>query len=309
MPRPTSTSLWRPANLLAAIGIALLRASASLPLPWTRRIGKGLGTMAAGLFPYRRRIGLVNLRLCFPELTEKERRRLLFRHYQAMGMGVFEMAAAWWKPDAAIQAMSTVRGLEHLDAVRASGRGAILLTAHFTTLEMNGRALITHRPFACLYRKPNQPRIAKAMTESRERHMEQVIHFDRINDMVRALRAGAFIWYAPDQGKRLKYSALLPFFGVPAITNTATGRLARMGRAAIVPFFGYRDRNGRYQVEIFPEMKGIPSGDPEADAVAINRLIEGFVRKAPEQYFWLHRRFKRRGPDLPDVYATGDTPK
>lgn len=303
MPHNPSTSLWRPGNLLAALGIALLKAGARLPFRVSLAIGKAVGSIAAIAFPYRRRVALTNLRLCFPEITEKERRRLLFQHYQAMGMGVFELGASWYKPDEEIREVSTVTGLEHLEAVAQSGRGALLLTAHFTTLEIGGRILLTHRPFSCLYRKPDQPVIARAMTEARTSRMSRVIHWNEPNELIRALREGEFVWYAPDQGKRMKYSAILPFFGVPAVTNTATGRLARLGKAAIVPFFGYRAPDGQYHVEIYPELVDIPSADPEADAVAINQLIESFIRKAPDQYFWLHRRFKRRGPDHEDAYA------
>lgn len=304
MPKSRSTSLWRPTNLLAAIGILFLQSSARLPLPLTRSLGKGIGTLMALLFPYRRQVGLVNLRLCFPEMTESERRQLLYRHYQSLGMGVFEMAAAWWKPGETILKVSEVAGLEHLDAVEASGRGALLLTAHMTSLELSGRVLLNQRPFSCLYRRPDQPWIAKVMTECRTRRMRRVIHFTEMKDLVRALRQGEFVWYAPDQSRRIKESALIPFFGVPAVTNTATGRLARMGKAAILPFLGYRLPNGRYRVEILPEMTRIPSEDAEADALEINRLIEDFVRRAPEQYFWLHRRFKRRGEGFEDVYAS-----
>jgi KDO2-lipid IV(A) lauroyltransferase len=303
MPRNRSTSLWIPGNLFAALGIGLLKGAAQLPLPVGLAIGRALGGAAALLFPYRRKVALANLRLCFPEMPENERRRLLRRHYQAMGMGVFELAAAWYKPDAAFADIATVSGLEHLDAVVESGRGALLLTAHFTTLEIAGRILNTRRPFSCLYRKPKQPVIAREMTRARERLMRRVIHFDQMNDLIRALREGECIWYAPDQGRQIKYSALVPFFGAPAVTNTATGRIARMGKAAIVPFFGYRLPDGRYRVDILPEMTDVPSDDPQADALVVNRLIEDFIRKAPDQYFWLHRRFKRRGNDLPDVYA------
>jgi KDO2-lipid IV(A) lauroyltransferase len=302
MAQSASSSLWRPGNALAALGILLLKLSARAPLSGMQRLGKAIGTLAWLVFPYRRRVALINLRLCFPEMPEKERRRLLHRHYQAMGIGVFELAAAWYKPDDEIRRIGKVTGMEHLEAVEASGRGALLLTAHFTTLEIAGRILLTRHGFSCLYRKPNQPVIADAMTRARESHMREVIHFDRMNDLIRALRAGEFIWYAPDQGKRIKYSEILPFFGVPAITNTATGRIASMGKAAILPFVGYRKDDGSYQVDILPEITDIPTRDPEADAVRINHLIEDFVRKAPDQYFWLHRRFKARGPEYEDVY-------
>ncbi|MFO7726055.1 MAG: hypothetical protein R6V45_10955 [Oceanipulchritudo sp.] len=303
MAKSRSTSLWRPSNLLAATGILILKLSARLPLRLTRLFGKFLGTLMALFVPYRRNIGLINLRLCFPEMTERDRRRLLFRHYQSLGMGIFEMAAAWWKPGKDIQKISKVIGLEHMEAVKASGRGALLLTAHMTSLELAGRILLNHHPFSCLYRKPDQPWIARVMTECRSRLMRQAIHFDQMKDLIRALLQGEFVWYAPDQGRRIKYSALIPFFGVPAVTNTATGRLARMGKAAVLPFLGYRLPDGSYCVEILPEMARIPSGDSEADALEVNRLIEDFVRKAPEQYFWLHRRFKRRGEGFEDVYA------
>ncbi|MEX0332492.1 MAG: lysophospholipid acyltransferase family protein [Puniceicoccaceae bacterium] len=305
MPRSTSTSLWRPGNALAAFGILLLKLSAKLPFSWMRALGKGIGSVAGVLFPYRRKVGLVNLRLCFPDMSEKERRKLLFRHYQSMGMGIFEMAAGWYKPLGAFDRISRISGLEHLKAVEESGRGALLLSAHFTTLEMGGRMMIEHYgPFACLYRKPNQPVIAREMTRIRETKMRHVIHFDEMNDLIRVLRDGEFVWYAPDQGKKMKYSDIIPFFGEPAVTNTATGRIARMGKAAIVPFIAYRCPDGTYQLEIYPELKHLPTKDAKADALEINHIIEDLVRKAPDQYFWLHKRFKRRGPEYPDVYKS-----
>lgn len=303
MARKHSTSLWLPANLMAALGICLLKAAARIPLPRGQAIGRRIGNIAYTLFPYRRHIAATNLRLCFPELSEEERRALLKRHYQAMGIGIFELAAAWYKPQGELNSAAEVVGLENLQQVAENGRGALLLTAHFTTLEIAGRILLGHHAFSCLYRKPNQPVIAAEMTRQRERRMREVIHFDQMPELIRALRAGEMIWYAPDQGKRIKYSALVPFFGEPAVTNTATGRIARMGRAAIVPFFGYRLPDGRYRIEILPELTDLPTDDEEADALAINQLIEQYIRKAPDQYFWLHKRFKRRGEGLPDVYA------
>ena len=301
MAKTRSTSLWRPGNALAAVGIGILRASSWLPLPLSRFFGKVMGTLAAVLFPYRKKVALTNLRLCFPEMSEKERRKLFLRHYQSIGMGVFEMAASWWKKDEQLLKYVTIEGLEHMDAVAQSGRGALLMTGHFTTMELIGRFLIAKRKFSALYRNPNQPLIAKVMAKRRSTHMNKLIHFDQMNDLIRALREGEFVWYAPDQGKRLKYSALVPFFGVPAVTNTATGRIARMGRATVISYFGYRNPDGHYHIQVFPELKDVPSKDPEADALKINRIIEDFVRTAPDQYFWLHRRFKRR-PGMEDVY-------
>jgi KDO2-lipid IV(A) lauroyltransferase len=304
MANESSTSLWRPGNALAALGILILKLSARLPISWMQAFGKGIGTVAAIIFPYRKSVGLTNLRLCFPDMPEKERRRLLHRHYQSMGMGLFEMAASWYKTPEEIEALSSISGLEHLKAVQDSGRGALLLSAHFTTLEMGGRIMLeNYGPFCCLYRSPNQPYIAKEMTRVRNTRMKRVIRMDEVNELVRALRDGDPVWYAPDQGKKIKYSEVLPFFGEPAVTNTATGRIARMGKAAILPFIGYRDKDGHYHVKIFPELTHLPTKDPSNDGLEINHVIEKLVEMAPEQYFWLHKRFKRRGPGYEDVYA------
>jgi KDO2-lipid IV(A) lauroyltransferase len=299
----TKSSLWRPSNLLAALGVLLLRIGGRLPLSVSRGFGAALGTLVYWVYPFRKSVAETNLRLCFPEMDATERRKLLKAHYRSMGMGMFEMAFGWYAQARSVGQHVDIRGLEHIEAVKASGRGALLMTAHFTTLEICGRFLNERFKFSCLYRKPNQPIIAKEMTRCRLSRMERVIHFNETQDLIRALRDGAFVWYAPDQGKRLKYSSILPFFGVPAITNTATGRIARMGRAAIIPFVGYRTPEGRYVLEIFPELTDVPSKDPEADAIRINHLIEDFIRRAPDQYFWLHKRFKARGPEYPDVYA------
>ena len=178
----------------------------------------------------------------------------------------------------------------------------ILLTAHFTTLEICGRYMIEACAIGCLYRDPNNPVVAQIMRNRREFGMSVAVHFDDLKGFIRALRAGHVIWYAPDQARRTRLSEILPFFGVPAITNTATGKLAAMSGAPVVPFFGRREADGSYTITILPPLENFPTADPAADAVRINRLIEEQVRLAPEQYFWVHRRFKARGPGYPEVY-------
>jgi len=140
------------------------------------------------------------------------------------------------------------------------------------------------------------------MRLQRAKHMFPAVHFDDLRGLVRALRAGHPIWYAPDQGKRSKSSEILPFFGVPAITNTATSKIAGMTGCAVVPFFAKRESDHSYTLTILPALGDFPTADTAADAVRINRLIEEHVRLAPEQYFWVHRRFKARGPGYPEVY-------
>ena len=133
--------------------------------------------------------------------------------------------------------------------------------------------------------------------------MSHVIHMDEIKELIRVLRAGELIWYTPDQARRIKYSEVLPFFGVPAVTNTATGRIVKMGKAAVIPFTGYRLPDGTYQVDILPPFEDFPTDDPSADAMRMNDVFKVIINRSPDQYFWLHKRFKRRGEGFPDAYA------
>ncbi len=149
---------------------------------------------------------------------------------------------------------------------------------------------------------PNNVVIAHIMRGQREHHMTIAVHFDDLKGLVRALRAGHTIWYAPDQGKRTPGSEILPFFGVPAITNTATSKIAKMTGTAVVPYFGRRETDGSYTLTVHPALENFPTADASADAVRINRLIEDNIRLAPEQYFWVHKRFKARGEGYPEVY-------
>ena len=195
-----------------------------------------------------------------------------------------------------------MRGLEHLQAALARGHGALLLTAHFTTLEIGGRFMSEIHGMGGLYRDPNHPVVAHLMRIQRERHLTIAVHFDDLRNLVRALRANHAVWYAPDQGKRTKSSEILPFFGVPAITNTATSKIAGMTGCAVVPYFAKREADHSYTLTLLPALEDFPTPDAAADAVRINRLIEEFVRRAPEQYFWVHKRFKARGEGYPEVY-------
>jgi KDO2-lipid IV(A) lauroyltransferase len=295
-------SLRHPRHWPMRIGVALFRALSALPWGVQRALAGALGWLWFYAVPVRRRVALVNLRLCFPERSEAKIRQLARAHGHALALGVFETCLAWWAPARRLP-RHEIMGLENLAAARARGQGVLLLTAHFTTLELCARLLNEAGKFGCLYRDPNNPVVADVMRRQRERLTSVAIHFDDLRGLIRALRDGHVIWYAPDQARKLKLSALLPFFGVPAVTSTATSRIAAMTGAAVVPYFARRRADGSYLLTILPALDNFPSADSEADALRVNRLIEDAVRAAPEQYFWVHKRFKARGPELPDVYA------
>lgn len=282
-------------------GVGIFRLLCLLPWGSQMVLGRALGWLAFHILRLRRHIVEVNLRLCFPEKTEAERKALALAHYRSMGMGLFETGNAWWSRGDKLPSFS-ICGVENLDAAKAGGRGVLLLTAHFTTLEICGRYFCDNIPMGGLYREPDNRVIANEMYNRRLVKIKPAIPMDDLRGLLRALRDGYTIWYAPDQGKKSKFAVVLPFFGVPALTNTATSRIARMSDAAVVPFFGFRLPDGSYRLDIFPALEGFPTEDAEADAVRINHLIEEQILRAPEQYFWMHRRFKRRGKDLPNVY-------
>ncbi len=267
---------------------------ARLPWSWQRGIAAGFGAFAFHCVPIRRHVTLVNLRVCFPELTETARRTLARRHYQSLALGILEVGRSWWRRPADLPPCR-VEGLAGLERVRAAGRGVLLVSGHFTTLEIAGRLLSLRTPLSCLYRDPNNPVLAALFRHHRGQWLRQAISMNDLNGLFRALRGGETVWYAPDQGKWTQQSAVLPFFGRPAITNTSTARLAKMTGAAVFTFFPRREPDGTYVLTISPELTEIPGPDPEADTLRLIGLLEQAVRAAPEQYLWVHRRFKSFG--------------
>lgn len=283
-------------------GLGLFKVLNSLPWGLKRPLAASLGQLIYYLVPVRRHVTLTNLGLAFPHLSAPERRRLARAHYRSLALGLFETCAAWWSPSRRLPRYE-IRGREHLEKAAADERGALVLTAHVTLLEMGARIINEQFTFCALYRDPNNPAVAQIMRQSREHHLRHAIPFDDLRGLVRALKEGNMVWYAPDQAKRTKMSEILPFFGEPAVTNVATSRIAKMSGCSVVPYYAHREADGSYVLEAFPAWENFPSGDHTADAIRVNTFIEQQVKQYPEQYFWVHKRYKRRGADLPDVYA------
>lgn len=296
--------LFHPKHWPMWAGIGFLRLITLLPWKAQRVLGGYIGRFAFLFLTERRHVVRINLGLCFPELQKRERMQLAKRHYEAVGIGAFETCMAWWARPERIPEYQFV-GLEILEKFQKEGRGVILFTAHFTTLEICGRMFSDTMPMGGLYRDPDNPVVAWLMHRGRIDKMSVAVPMDDLRGLIRGLKKGHTIWYAPDQSKKGKkgaFTSVLPFFGVPARTNTAMSRIAKMSGAAVVPFFAQRLEDGGYRLEIFPELEDFPSDDEDQDAIRANHLIEENIRKVPEQYFWIHRRFKKRGEDLPDVY-------
>ena len=285
------------------LGIAVIWLLSRLPIGVLLASGAALGGLAGKILRGRRRVVRVNLELCFPQLTASDRERMIDTHFRDLGCGLFEAALAWFASDARLAPRGEVVGLEHLRAAQADGSGVLLLTGHFTTLELGARYLASAGvPFHAMYRPYANVVLDYWMHRWRaDRSGLPALPRDDLRGLVRALRQGRAIWYAPDQTLDRRISVFAPFFGVPVGTITATARLAEMGRAKVVPFFPQRIA-GRYRITLLPALEHFPGGDEVADATRINQVIETGIGLAPTQYFWIHRCFKRVPPGTPNPY-------
>lgn len=293
-----SDSRWQllhPRYWLSWLGIGLMRLAVFLPFSWLMALGTAIGWLAYPLLRQRRRIAAINLSICFPGLSERQRRALVRAHFVSLGRGLLEVPLAWWAPDTRLQPLCRVEGIEHLEQARASGKGVILLSAHFTSLELTARLLFPRIPFLPVYRPHDDPVQEHVIAGSRAYWTGEAISRERPKEILRALRKGEVVWYAPDQNSGRKSAVFVPFCGELASTSIGTSKLAGITGAAVVPFKAVRraDASG-YQLTIEPPLENFPSGDAEADATRINAVIERWVREAPEQYLWIHRRFRTR---------------
>lgn len=295
--------LWHPACWPSWLGLGLLWLLARLPLPVLRLLGRGLGPLLWSLAGSRRRIAARNLQLCFPDMDPQLRDKLCRRQGHNTGQMLVEFALAWMGSHRAIDRIAvSYRGLEHLQAAAQAGRGVILVGAHFSHLELCGRLLTRKVAIAGMYREHKDPTFEWGILRARARYAAAMFRRDELRQTVRYLRRGGVLWYAPDQDYKRGEQVFAPFFGVPAATLTATHQLARLSKAAVVGFFHRRLGDGSYVIEITPPLSDFPSEDVLADTTRVNAMIESMVRAAPDQYLWLHQRFKHRPEGEASLY-------
>jgi len=308
--RKPLSSYWAPKYWPTWFGMGLLRLICLLPHGTSLAIGRVIGRLAHRLGGSRRAVVRRNIELCFPELTAEERDTLAYEHFMALGMTVIEMGLGRWASDEHLTSITTINGLEHLQAAVKNGQGVILLAAHFTTIEISGRVLaLNSPPFDGVYRRNRSDFITELQRTGRERTVANTIEKRDIKKMVRSLRAGRPVWYAPDQSYNRKGAEIVDFFGVPAMHTTATSSLARLGRAVAIPFFPRRLEDGSYEMTLLPPFDDFPGDDPVADTRRYNAALEEHIRSCPEQYFWIHRKFKDLPDEYPDYYADLDALK
>ena len=268
-----------------------------LPLRLLSPLGRGLGFLFYLLGRERREVVLTNLKLCFPQWTEAERRRVGRAHFQAFGRSVLEHGILWWSSKARVQRLVRIEGIEHWQA--AAGRPVILLAPHFIGLDMGGMRLGSEYRIVSVYSRQKDPTFDAALYSGRTRFVMPELYSrqEGVRSVVKALRRGLPFYYLPDMDYGERDSIFVPFFGVRAATITGLSRIARLAGAIVVPAVT-RQLPGAagYALTFYPAWRDFPSNDVERDTRRMNAFIEERVLEMPEQYYWLHKRFKTRPP-------------
>ena len=304
-PRPSfRLSLLRPSQWPAWLGLGCTWLLAHLPYRVLLALGRLLGRLIDHIPSPRRPVAERNISLCFPELDAPQQQALVKAHMHDLGLMLAEFALGWMGSDAALGRIPVrIEGLEHLRAAREQSRGVLLVGGHFSHLELCARLVSRSIRIAGMYRRMDSDVFEWAVLRARLDYAEAMFDKDDLRGTVRYLRGGGTLWYAPDQDMRSKDSVFVPFFGVPAATITATHHLARLSGALVMPFFHRRRENGGYDIRIGAPLVDVPSKDVTADTARVNAAIEQMVREAPEQYLWVHKRFKTRPAGEPPVYG------
>lgn len=286
------------------IGLGFMRAVSWLPLPAIALFGRALGMLLYALHASRRHVVHVNIRLCFPELSPRAQVRLARKHFRAFGQTLLDIGVTWWASESRLKRLTRFRGREHYDRALREKKSVILLVPHFVGLETGGMRLSIDRPMVTLFRHPVNKLVSAVMGRARARfQMRLVEHNKPLTAVVRQVKAGNPLYYLPDQDAGRRQSVFTPFFGIPAATFVVLPRLAEMTDAVVIPCVTRQLSWGRgYEIIFRPPLENFPSGDALADTTRMNREIEAVVREIPEQYFWLHKRFKTRPEGEPRLY-------
>lgn len=285
------------------LGLGILYLIIKFPYRLQLQFGKNLGRISYYLLKKFRRIAEINLKLCFPELSNEERESLLKKQFQSLGMGLIESAMAWWMPDHKLDSLIHVQGLEYLQEALAKKKGVLILSAHFTSLDICGRLFSNIFPMYVVYREQKNRVIDRLLKQHRNFNWMQPIHRHAIRQIIKILKQNKAIWYAADQDYGPTHSIFPPFFNISTATISTPSRYANRTEAQVVTLFYHRLPKGKgYQITIGPILESFGQGDDYQDMLRFNQLLEQAIRAHPDQYLWIHRRFKTRPQNDPYLY-------
>ncbi len=281
--------------MLVRLGVLILWLIHFLPFRIIVTLGNGIGSLLYLVAGERRRVGQINLRLCFPEMSEEERSRLLRDHFKMFARGLIERSILWWSSAEYISSLIRVEGIEHFEAIK--NQPSILLTPHFVGMDAGGQWVAQQVDTVCMYANQKSVYMTELLLEKRARFRNQKLYSRQqgLRPIIKGMRAGMPFIYPPDQDQGVKDGVFVPFFGVQAATMTSVSRIAQMTGAKVVPSITrVLPGAGGYVLTFYPAWENYPSGDEVLDARRMNEFIEQRILEMPEQYFWLHKRFKNR---------------
>lgn len=276
------------------LAIGLLRVVALLPFTWQLKFGAALGHLAYYLAPSRKHIATINMNLCFPDKSESERQALVRQVLVNSGIGIMETSYAWNSSAEKLLDRCHFYGLENLAQAAEANQSVLLLGMHFSTLDLCGALLAQKIPFHVMYRKNKNPVLEKVMSEGRQSNFPDAIERSNIRGVIKALKNNQIVWYGPDQDYGRKQSVFAPFFNISTASITATARIVAMTNAKVIPFYHRRDKDNHYHITLGSPLESYPTGDDVVDATTVNHIVERAILEAPDQYWWVHRRFKTR---------------
>lgn len=281
--------------MLVRLGVFILWLIHFLPFRVIVSIGNGVGALLYLVAADRRRVGAINVKLCFPGMSDTARRQLLCDHFKMFARSLIERSVLWWASAERIRSLIRVEGVEHFEVIK--GRPAILLTPHFVGMDAGGQWVAQHSDTVCMYANQKNIYLTGLLLKKRARFGHQLLYSRQqgLRPIIKGMRAGMPFIYPPDQDQGVKDGVFVPFFGVPAATMTSVSRIAQMTGAKVVPSITRVLPGGEgYVLTFYPAWENYPSGDDVADARRMNEFIEQRILEMPEQYFWLHKRFKTR---------------
>ncbi|HAU8262856.1 MAG: kdo(2)-lipid IV(A) palmitoleoyltransferase [Enterobacteriaceae bacterium] len=304
MHSPFKRAFLHPRHWGTWAGLGLLWLLVQLPYPLLSHLGETLGKLARPFLKRRERIARRNLELCFPNMDDELREAMIEKNFMSLGMALFETGMAWFWPDSRVRRWFDVEGYQNLVTAQASQRGVMVVGVHFMSLELGGRVMGLCQPMMATYRQHNSELMEWVQTRGRMRSNKSMIDRRNLKGLVSELKKGEAVWFAPDQDYGSKGSTFAPFFSVEnAATTNGTYVLSRLSGASMLTVTMVRkaDRSG-YSLHIGKAMTDYPAKDEHEAASYINKVIEREILRAPEQYLWIHRRFKTRPPGEASLY-------
>ena len=293
-----------PKNWLIVLGLLCTRIIVLLPFRIIVTIGQAMGLLLYRISSSRLQVARKNIELCFPALSATEQSHLVKQHFISLGIGFFEVGMARWKSNRSLKKIIEIKGIEHLIRAVKKNRGVILMSAHFTMLEISaliGRNEIVQEdlpPMVGMFRLGKNSIINQFFRNTRLRSTESLVTKFEVKDLIRALKDKKLVWYASDQSFTGKNAISVNFFKHPAMTNPGIIRIAKITGSPVLPYFPSRLANGKgYVLEVLPEIESFPSEDTNNDMKKIHALLEQHILQNPEQYYWIHRRFKTVADD------------